>query len=738
MAWQVAVLLLLQRLSSAFAAAPMARPGCRSECGSVQIPYPFGFGDSSCFLDDFEITCKETTNGPKPFLGRSNLELPVDIDLVNGLLQVNHAIARDCYDRQGRSISYSGSRINLGSMKSVRFSDSRNKFVAIGCDTVGYLADMDYTIWTGCVSYCTNMSFVTNGTCSGIGCCETRTPKGVRAFSVVLRSYYNHTNCSSFSPCSYAFLANSSFMSFNALDYFLTFKNVTMMPVTLEWAVGNRTCEEAREEEGFACVAKNSECYSTNGPGYRCNCSPGYQGNPYLKGGCEDIDECKGPQKNQCMRDCINTPGSFYCTCPRGTRGDGRWDGSRCTPKFPYLDVVLGAGSGFLFLCASVSWLYWIVSKKRLIKLKEKFFQQNGGLLLQHHLSSSSDDGRNDSIMRIFTSEELQRATNNYDEDCIIGQGGFGTVYKGTLSDQRVVAIKKSKIAAKGEIEQFINEVVLLSTINHKNVVKLLGCCLETQVPLLVFEFMSNGTLSHHIHDQGRRGSLSLENRLRIAAEAAEALAYLHSSVSTPIIHRDVKSTNILLDDSYTAKISDFGTSRLVPFDRNCLTSLVRGTIGYLDPEYFQSGQFTDKSDVYSFGVVFIELLTGEKALSENKSEEHRSLVKHFISCMNEGRLCDILDDRIRHEGSMEQLMAVAELVERCIRLNGDERPTMKEVATELEGMRTFSNHPWVNEEIESLLAKPLLSEPAFYGAGNTTSGDNSSHSGLVPLNITR
>ncbi|KAG1327407.1 wall-associated receptor kinase 2-like [Cocos nucifera] len=661
----------------------MARPGCRSECGGVQIPYPFGFGNSSCFLDDFEITCNETTNPPKPFLGRGNLELPVDIDLVNGLLQVNHFIAYDCYDKQGTKVHHNEPRINLGSMKSVRFSDSHNKFVAFGCDTLAYLTDKKDTFWTGCVSYCNNMSLVTNGTCSGIGCCETRIPKGVRDFRVELTSFRNHTNCWKFSPCSYALLADSSF-SFNASD-FLTFKNVTMMPVTLEWAVGNKTCEEAWEEEGFACVDVHSECYkSTNGPGYRCNCSRGYQGNPYLEGGCE------------------------------------------------------GAGSGFLFLCASLSWLYWILSKRRLIKLKEKFFQQNGGLLLQHHISSSSDDGRNDSIMRIYTSEELQRATNDYDDDCIIGQGGFGTVYKGTLSDQRVVAIKKSKIAAKGEIEQFINEVLLLSSINHKNVVKLLGCCLETQVPLLVFEFMSNGTLSHHIHDQGRRDSLSLENRLRIAAEAAEALAYLHSSLSTPIIHRDVKSTNILLDDSYTAKVSDFGTSRLVPFDRNCLTSLVRGTIGYLDPEYFQSGQFTDKSDVYSFGVVLIELLTGEKALSMNKSEEHRSLVKRFISCMNEGRLCEILDGRVRREGSMEQLMAVAELAERCLRLNGDERPTMREVATELQGMRMFTEHPWVGEEIEPLLAEPLLSEPAFYGVGHTTSDGDSSYSGLVPFNITR
>ncbi|EHA8587309.1 putative wall-associated receptor kinase-like 16 [Cocos nucifera] len=167
---QVAVLLLLLRLSSAFAAPPMARPGCTVECGGVRIPYPFGFGDNSCFLDDFEIICNDTFNPPKPFLGRGNLELPVDIDLVNGVRPW----------------------VDLGNMKSIRFSDSRN-FVAIGCNTLGYLIDRDKKFLTGGASLCNNMSFVTNGTCSGIGCGETRIPKGLRTFTVELESYYNHT-----------------------------------------------------------------------------------------------------------------------------------------------------------------------------------------------------------------------------------------------------------------------------------------------------------------------------------------------------------------------------------------------------------------------------------------------------------------------------------------------------------------------------------------------------------------
>ncbi|CAO2831081.1 unnamed protein product [Amaranthus hypochondriacus] len=334
--------------------------------------------------------------------------------------------------------------------------------------------------------------------------------------------------------------------------------------------------------------------------------------------------------------------------------------------------------------------------------MKEKFFEQNGGILLKQQLLQIG--GMTESS-KIFSEDELKVSTNNYSEHCILGKGGYGTVYKGTLKDGREVAIKKSKQADQTQIEQFINEVVVLTQINHRNVVKLLGCCLETEVPLLVYEYISNGTLFDHIHtNKGATSWLTWDNCIRIATEAANALMYLHSAASIPIIHRDIKSTNILLNENYTTKISDFGASRLVPIDQTQVTTLVQGTLGYLDPEYLHTSHLTEKSDVYSFGIVLTELLTREKPMSPTRKFKEQNLATYFLTALKEDRLMEILDPQLVREASKDQLVTMAKLVKECLNVKGEDRPTMKEVALELEAFKKQNRHPWSNQNNEEAI----------------------------------
>ena len=362
----------------------------------------------------------------------------------------------------------------------------------------------------------------------------------------------------------------------------------------------------------------------------------------------------------------------------------------------------VASGPAVLLLVLGILFLLRKLKQRRTKLLKQKYFKQNRGQLLQQLLSQKADIAER----MIIPLDELAKATNNFNKAREIGGGGHGTVYKGILLDLNVVAIKKSKITLQKEIDEFINEVAILSQINHKNVVKLFGCCLETEVPLLVYEFIPNGTLDQHLHIEEPKRSLSWSNRLRIATEISTSLAYLHSSVSIPIIHRDIKSANILLDATMTSKISDFGASRYIPVDNKGLTTRIQGTFGYLDPECFNTGRLNEKSDVYSFGVILVELLTRKKPTCSHLSNEYGGLVPHFLNLLASRNLDQIMDPQVLEEGGTE-VQQVVTLAASCINIRGEERPTMRQVELALEGLQQGSNKKYkkndmVAEEFEN------------------------------------
>ncbi|XP_059641218.1 wall-associated receptor kinase-like 22 isoform X2 [Cornus florida] len=504
------------------------------------------------------------------------------------------------------------------------------------------MMSQDQQIIGGCASLCDNSNSTAGGSCYGIKCCQTTIPPSLNFINASLSNFGSKNTTNLSKDCKYAFIGHEGWFNHVLEDPF-EIQEMEGVPAVMSWGMQGE-CNELVPSSNTLCGA-NSVCYSTGNSNftYTCDCKFGY-GNPYLPDGC--------PADKKKTRMII---------------------------------IGMSTSFGFLLLLVGIWWLYKFVKRRKKLMLKRKFFKRNGGLLLQQQLSSI--DQGNVEKNKLFTSKELEKATDRFNDNRILGQGGQGTVYKGMLIDGRIVAVKKSKIVDEGNLEQFINEVVILSQINHRNVVNLYGCCLESEVPLLVYEYIPNGTLYQYIHEQNEEFPLTWDIRVRIATEVSGALAYLHSAASIPIYHRDIKSTNILLDEKFRAKVSDFGTSKSIAIDQTHMTTIVQGTFGYLDPEYFQSSQFTEKSDVYSFGVVLVELLTGQPPISSTRSEE-RSLATYFMVIMKENRLFDILDARVSKEIGKEDIIRVANLAKRCLNLSGRKRPTMKEVATELEGIR--------------------------------------------------
>ncbi|XWS11202.1 hypothetical protein CRYUN_Cryun38cG0063900 [Craigia yunnanensis] len=298
---------------------------------------------------------------------------------------------------------------------------------------------------------------------------------------------------------------------------------------------------------------------------------------------------------------------------------------------------------------------------------------------------------------KIFNYRELCTATNSFNPDNQLGEGGFGRVYKGHVKNpNQVVAVKQLDRNGYQGNREFLVEVLMLSLLDHSNLVKLVGYCADGDQRILVYEYMANGSLEDHLLDlPPNKKPLDWNTRIRIAVGAAKGLEYLHETADPPVIYRDFKASNILLDEDFNPKLSDFGLAKLGPTgDKSHVSTRVMGTYGYCAPEYALTGQLTSKSDVYSFGVVFLEIITGRRVIDNSRPTEEQNLVTWATPLIKDRRnftsMADPLLDGNFPVKNLHQALAVAAM---CLQEEASVRPLMSDVVTALEYLTT-SNEP--------------------------------------------
>ncbi|KOM38967.1 hypothetical protein LR48_Vigan03g234900 [Vigna angularis] len=345
-----------------------------------------------------------------------------------------------------------------------------------------------------------------------------------------------------------------------------------------------------------------------------------------------------------------------------------------------HMYVIIGSSVG-----ASVLLLATVISCLYMRKGKRKYYQQDraDSLPAQRLASWKNDDPAE--AAHCFSFSEIENATNNFEKK--IGAGGFGVVYYGKLKDGKEIAVKVLTSNSYQGKREFSNEVTLLSRIHHRNLVQLLGYCRDEENSMLVYEFMHNGTLKEHLYGPLANGrSINWIKRLEIAEDAAKGIEYLHTGCVPVVIHRDLKSSNILLDKHMKAKVSDFGLSKLAVDGVSHVSSIVRGTVGYLDPEYYISQQLTDKSDVYSFGVILLELMSGQEAISnESFGLNCRNIVQWAKLHIESGDIQGIIDPFLQNDYDLQSMWKIAEKALMCVQPHGHMRPSISEVLKEIQ-----------------------------------------------------
>ncbi|XP_028794481.1 LEAF RUST 10 DISEASE-RESISTANCE LOCUS RECEPTOR-LIKE PROTEIN KINASE-like 1.2 isoform X1 [Neltuma alba] len=376
----------------------------------------------------------------------------------------------------------------------------------------------------------------------------------------------------------------------------------------------------------------------------------------------------------------------FKCFCrDRDHRRRCRHGADKGTSK---LGLALGLGVGLpgMITMGMIAWWWWWRRRK----------YGDSDSISRYSTYSHTDSSNVYFGIPVFSYSELEAATNHFDPSTELGDGGFGTVYYGKLEDGREVAVKRLYEQHYKQVEQFMNEVRILTRLHHKNLVTLYGCTSRhSRELLLVYEFIPNRTVAHHLHlhrDPKKPTVFPWSTRMKIAVQTARALVYLHAS---EIIHRDIKTNNILLDEGFNVKVADFGLSRLFPNNVTHVSTAPQGTPGYLDPEYHSCYQLTSKSDVYSFGVVLIELITSMEAVDMSRDSDSINLSSLAVRKIQRSELSELVDPSLGFERDGEvkrMVILVAQVAFQCLQTNKELRPSMEEVLEMLERIQSGSD----------------------------------------------
>ncbi|XP_059640315.1 wall-associated receptor kinase-like 14 [Cornus florida] len=441
------------------------------------------------------------------------------------------------------------------------------------------------------------------------------------------------------------------------------------------WLLGAFSCDP-NADDTIVTLADGSK-------GFRCQCRKGFKGDGFVGG-------------NGCRKDSDCSASKYMSGKCGGTTRVGILIGG----------VIVGAS-----LMAALALICYCI-RRRSNSLKS---QMSANRLLFEAAGSNS--------VPLYPYREIERATYGFSEKKRLGTGAYGTVYEGKLHNDEFVAIKRIRHRDADGIEQVMNEIKLLSSVSHPNLVRLLGCCVENGEQILVYEFMPNGTLSQHLQREKGK-ALPWTVRLTIATETAHAIAHLHSAISPPIYHRDIKSSNILLDHNFNSKVADFGLSRLGMPDDSHISTAPQGTPGYVDPQYHQNFHLSDRSDVYSFGVVLVEIITALKVVDFSRPHSEVNLAALAIDKIGKGCVDEIIDPFIephRDAWTLSSVHKVAELAFRCLAFHRDMRPSMIEVADELEQIRISG---WAPLEENMFMASSVASSCSspYYGSEKSVS----------------